>query len=284
MFVFKRNQIIITVLVFMIAIAAYLNIKEPATSVTPNVVNNTADATLDVADNDFFSQFTDKESIDTLPPDDMDNAQSAMKQTEEVAVATDAAQVAKETPATTPQATTETTPVATPNDKVTSATNQVETIQAVITKKNVENLNDTSVPASKTMEVSYFVEEKMLREQSRAAQVEQLTQYVANENLDKESKSKAAQNLLVIQQRIEKESSAESLLRAKGFKDVFVRMDEETVDVVINKAELTDEEIAQIEEIVHRKTGYGVGQIRITPLNGNATASENQEDKATATK
>lgn len=267
MFVFKRNQIIITVLVFMIAIAAYLNIKEPSTAVTPNVVDSTTEGKMDMADNDFFSQFEGNEAIDTLPPDEVADTKPVMNDNQNVETITDDMKVAKETPQED----------AKPKQDTKEVPGQNEVIQAVITKKNAENLSDTTVPASKTMEVSYFVEEKMLREQSRAAQVEELTQYVDNENLDKESKAKAAQNLLAIQQRIEKESSAESLLRAKGFKDVFVRMDEETVDVVVNKTELTDEEIAQIEEIVHRKTGYAVGQIRITPLNASATTAAKPE-------
>ncbi len=134
--------------------------------------------------------------------------------------------------------------------------------QVIIAKKEPT----TSVVEQKAVEVSYFAEEKMLREQSRAAQIEQLTEYVADQNLDADTKAKAAENLLLIQDRIEKESSAESLLRAKGFKDVFVRMDSQTVDVVINASTLTDEQVAQIEEIVQRKTGYTVGQVKIAFL------------------
>ena len=53
-------------------------------------------------------------------------------------------------------------------------------------------------------------------------------------------------------ERIEKETSAEALLKAKGFEEVYVRIDDDTVDVVVNKAELTDSEIAQIEETLRK--------------------------------
>ena len=42
--------------------------------------------------------------------------------------------------------------------------------------------------------------------------------------------------------------------------------------MVVSKSELSDTDIAQIEEIVNRKTGFSVGKIKITPLN---TAVEN---------
>jgi len=43
-------------------------------------------------------------------------------------------------------------------------------------------------------------------------------------------------------------------------------MDDETVDVVVDKDTLTDAEVAQIEDIVKRKTGMDASQIRINTL------------------
>ena len=83
-----------------------------------------------------------------------------------------------------------------------------------------------------------------------------------NEKLDTEKKNEVTTAMLQIQQRIEKETAAESMIEAKGFKEVYVRIDVDTVD----KAELTDAEVAQIEDIVKRKTGVSADKIRITPL------------------
>ena len=87
-----------------------------------------------------------------------------------------------------------------------------------------------------------------------------------NEKLDTEKKNEVTTAMLQIQQRIEKETAAESMIEAKGFKEVYVRIDDDTVDVVVDKAELTDAEVAQIEDIVKRKTGVSADKIRITPL------------------
>lgn len=274
MFEFKRNHIIVTVLVFMIAIAAYLSFTTPD-AVTPNVTAVDQDkVSAEVAelpmDKDFFNEFNEME---TLPPDMEEGVVSEQAATQKA--------VTDETVADA-LATDQTAEVAAlPEQEDIHSIDKVQDMQVTITKKEANQVADNSVLVSKkekegkTLEVSYFLEEKMLREQSRAAQVEQLTEYVANEKLDKETKAKAAENLLLIQDRIEKESGAESLLRAKGFKDVFVRMDNDTVDVVVNKTELTDEEVAQIEEIVHRKTGYSVMNIKITPLNLKEEVKEN---------
>lgn len=254
MFQFKRNQIIVTVLVFMIAIAAYLGLSEPSMTTTPEIVKANQEEEMDFTleemtpDGDFFDQFA---VMETLPPDE----DVVLPEEENVAIPEDeVALIGEEVEQAAP-----------------AASNQV-----IITKKNVDQSMEASsgdIVTGKTVGVSYFAEERMLREQSRATQIEQLTEYVANDEMDQESKSKAAKSLLVIQDRIEKETSAESLLRAKGFKDVFVRMDDDTVDVVINAEKLTDEEIAQIEEIVNRKTGYKMGQIKISCLKVNAQSN-----------
>ncbi|MDF2594278.1 MAG: hypothetical protein K0R69_619, partial [Clostridia bacterium] len=219
-----------------------------------------------VEEKDFFEGY---DEIETLPPD-MDSELF----TEEMINGTDEMQTADSNE----QGNTEIT------DPTVAATHieEPQSFAAIITKKNAliadknESGQENTVAVDKNLDVSYFVEEKMLREQSRAMQVEELTQYVANENLDKEAKSKAAENLLAIQERIEKESSAEALLRAKGFKEVYVRIDDNSVDVVVNKENLSESDIAQIEEIVNRKTGYSVGKIKITPLKGIAKEEVNQ--------
>jgi len=53
-------------------------------------------------------------------------------------------------------------------------------------------------------------------------------------------------------------------LEAKGFADPIVNISENEVDVVINAISVTDQQIAQIEDIVTRKTGYEVEDITIT--------------------
>ncbi len=111
---------------------------------------------------------------------------------------------------------------------------------------------------------SYFVDAKLEREQARAKEKDFLLELTENETLDSSKRNEAADEILKIQQRIEKETAAEALIESKGFKNAYVRIDNETVDVVVDKAELTDSEIAQIEDIVKRKTGYDASQIRIS--------------------
>jgi stage III sporulation protein AH len=115
-------------------------------------------------------------------------------------------------------------------------------------------------------ESSYFVQAKLNREQARASEKNILTEMINNTNLEQEQKAKAAEGIMEIQKRIEKETAAEAMIEAKGFKEVYVRIDDNSVDVVVNKEALTDAEIAQIEDIVKRKTGMSDDQIHISPM------------------
>ena len=94
----------------------------------------------------------------------------------------------------------------------------------------------------------------------------QATEMINNTNVDDTKKQECADNLLEIQQRIEKETAAEAMIESKGFSEAYVRIDDDTVDVVVNKSELTDTELAQIMDIVTRKTGMSESQVRISPL------------------
>ena len=112
----------------------------------------------------------------------------------------------------------------------------------------------------------FFAEAKLDREQSRAKQKDILTEMIDNENVSKEQKDECGSSMMELQQRIEKETAAEAMIKSKGFAEVYVRMDDETVDVVVDKPNLEQGELAQIEDIVKRKTGFEADKIRINSL------------------
>ncbi|MCI5678813.1 MAG: SpoIIIAH-like family protein [Bacteroidales bacterium] len=122
------------------------------------------------------------------------------------------------------------------------------------------------VSASGMTGSEYFAEAKLDREQSRSKQKDILTEMLNNENISQEQKDKCSENMMQLQERIEKETAAEAMIESKGFKEAYVRIDDDTVDVVVDKDTLTDAEVAQIEDIVKRKTGMEPSKIRINTL------------------
>ncbi|MGF0034093.1 SpoIIIAH-like family protein [Bariatricus sp. SGI.154] len=110
-------------------------------------------------------------------------------------------------------------------------------------------------------------EAKVTREQVRAKNKESLLEIIDNENLSDEQKQDAVNQMVAMTELAEKEAAAETLLASKGFDEVVVSLTADTADVVVNAAELSDANRAQIEDIVTRKTGVAAQNIVITPVN-----------------
>jgi len=215
-FAVKRNHVIISALVVMIAVAGYLNFMD-----------NTRGGEGSFA-------VTSSNEIMALVMDDMLGQEVAVVNT-----TLDEAGVL---------GTTHYTGIAT----MAQDSQQTEAGAAVF----VNSVNDSS----------FFIQAKLNREQARSSQVESLTEMINNMNIVQEQRSQTAAHLLEIQARIERETAAEALIEAKGFSEVYVRIGENSVDVVVDKPELTDAEIAQIEDVIRRKTGFALEQIFISPL------------------
>ena len=89
---------------------------------------------------------------------------------------------------------------------------------------------------------------------------------INNDNISEEKKNECTDSMIEIQSRIEKETAAEAMIKSKGFNEAYVRIDDETVDVVVQKESLSEAETAQIMDIVKRKTGMADDKIRISTL------------------
>lgn len=126
-----------------------------------------------------------------------------------------------------------------------------------------------AVMVSNNVGKSYFEEAKLSREQTRAKNKETLTDLVNNKNVTDAQKEKAMNEIMKMTTVSEKETAAENLLAAKGFEEAVVTILEDSVDVVVNAEELTEQQIAQIEDVVKRKTECSADKIVISPVGKN---------------
>lgn len=220
MFAVKKNQVIITALVAMIAAAGYLNYIDSA----PQKANEV--------------MLTDNSDI------------ALVGDSNNVAVTDDNPEIAAAESTTSGSTSSE------KNEEKTTNFNKAE----------ADSDAGAAVFVNSSTDTSYFVQAKLDREQSRAKQKDMLNEMLNNEKATSEQKNEATTAMLQIQKRIEKENAAEDMLKAKGFSEVYVRIDDDTVDVVVDKEKLTDTEIAQIEDTIKRKTGLPADKIRITPF------------------
>ncbi len=114
--------------------------------------------------------------------------------------------------------------------------------------------------------VAMLSEAKLLKEQVRAKNKETLLEIINSDGLSDEQKQEAVNTMVQMTAIAEKEAAAEILLEAKGFSDVVVSINDGAVDVVVNALTLTDVQRAQIEDIVKRKTEIGAENIVISTV------------------
>ena len=106
-----------------------------------------------------------------------------------------------------------------------------------------------------TSSVTSLSSAKLMKEQTRAKNKETLLEIINSTTISEEQKQTAIEGMIQLTDIAEKETAAEILLEAKGFNDVVVSISDSGVDVVVNAETLTDAQCAQIEDIVTRKTG-----------------------------
>ena len=230
--IFKKNQIIITALALMICAAGYLQFSDAGED-KEGSAGNTGDYQYNVSDNDR----TEEEDYEGVTI----NVGALGSGTETADM--DSADI----------------------DVIDVSGKGSETADKEDGFKDEdEHQVGEAVMVSTTLHGNFTNNARLVREQRRAQSKETLMGIIDNEALSEEQKQSAVETLVNLTSIAEKENAAELLLEAKGFADPIVNISENEVDVVINAVSVTDQQIAQIEDIVTRKTGFEVEDITIT--------------------
>jgi len=124
----------------------------------------------------------------------------------------------------------------------------------------------TAVFVSATTESPFFVQARLSREQDRSRQKETLTTLMNSPDADAATRALSGEAIVELTRRIEKEGAAETALMARGFGESYVRINDNWVEVIINRPVITDQELAQLEEVVTRHTQASVSQIRLSSV------------------
>lgn len=129
-------------------------------------------------------------------------------------------------------------------------------------------VEDGEVPgeAVLTQSSAIIASAKNDKAQTRAQNEAMLQEIIDNANITEVEKQEAVSKMVAIAENSEMETAAETLLQAKGFTNVMVSITDNSVDVVVEAEELTDTQLAQIADIIKRKTGISNDKIVITPV------------------
>jgi len=236
----KRNQIMITALALMIAIAGYLNFAgnqmedELAVAGITDTEEEDITALLDLSEEDIASDII---SLDS----DAEEAENYLDDT------------------------------LTLTDTISNVT--IDTASAALEDEDIlgsEDVLDGSVPGeavyTSTQAVSSLAGVKLIKEQTRAKNKETLLEIINSTSLSESQKQDAVNSMMELTEIAEKEMAAEILLESKGFDGAVVSVNGDMADVVVCTDALDDAKLAQIEDIVVRKTGIEPANIIISAM------------------
>lgn len=156
------------------------------------------------------------------------------------------------------------------NQQETTESQETDPVSGDILSNDAEpddSLNDPGAMVFTSNVTSQFIiSAKLEREQVRATDKESLLGIINNEELSQEVKAEAVSKMVELTDASEREAAAELLLEAKGFENVIVSISGNQVDVVVEKEELSQTELAQIEDVVKRKTECSINDLTITSV------------------
>ena len=117
--------------------------------------------------------------------------------------------------------------------------------------------------SSGVVQVGFFESFRNERNTARSQEIAYIDTII-EQGADAETMADAQQQKLSIVDGMEKEMTIESLLKAKGFTDAAVTLHTGSVNVILSAESLTDEQVAQVLDIVMRETGEGAENIKVT--------------------
>lgn len=259
--IFRKNQIIITTLAVMIAVAGYLNYSGTmlGTNETSTQSENKNDKNKEVVNTDDVDQVSDNQMSDISEEDIFTDTEDPNVKVQ--ANATEKKEDKKITES-----------IDKKKDNEKKEDSNIKKKDAKDNEKEKKKNNENSVPGEAVLtsspfsDVNFIAEAKLTREQVRSKNKEVLLEVINNKNVTDDQKQSAIDGMLKMTENSEREMAAEVLLEAKGIKDAVVTITDNTADVVVNMSEVTDAKRAQIEDVMKRKTGVSAENIVITPI------------------
>lgn len=109
----------------------------------------------------------------------------------------------------------------------------------------------------------YFIETKITRTNSYAEQIESYEAILTSANVSEEQRSEAQKEIKNINDLRNAITICENLIKLKGIDNVVLLVNGESVNVIVDEDDLTDAQIAQIQNIVVHELGAEVEDIHI---------------------
>ncbi|MFZ5353559.1 MAG: SpoIIIAH-like family protein [Bacillota bacterium] len=145
--------------------------------------------------------------------------------------------------------------------------NPFEQTSSVAVVENPEQNAQEAIGTAKSASAAFFAEYRLEREKNRSREVEMWEDIINSQNTEKTFKEMAQNELVKIVALTEKEMIIEKLIISRGFNDALVFITDDSATVIVETKELNQQQVAQIQDIVVRKTKLDPSAIKIMTKN-----------------
>ncbi|MCI8700530.1 MAG: SpoIIIAH-like family protein [Clostridia bacterium] len=241
-----KNQIIIYVIAFMLVTAGYLNYTE-RNSVEVSSENNQNRTDENIGDAKLVnSNDTVQENYNNGEEKQSKNDENNKKDNNDEKVSNNESDIK--------------------NEKDSKEQNNINGTNSKADSKN-ENNNDknetVTTNSNKTNSSDYFTSSKMERDNMYSQMLENYQKMLNNTNISEDQKSIASQEIKNINNTKNSIMICENLITTKGFENVVIFVNGNSVNVVVKSNKLEQEQVAQIQNIITREINTEIENIHI---------------------
>ncbi len=128
------------------------------------------------------------------------------------------------------------------------------------------NSENTDQEAQAVASTNYFTQAKMEKDNSRSEALEILEKTAKNQEFDQEIRKKAQQEILDTAKNVEKETAIENAAKAKGYNEISVYIDGESVDIMVKKKDFSEEDAMILKDIASSELGVDPSGVKIVEV------------------
>ncbi len=155
----------------------------------------------------------------------------------------------------------------------TNLSNSIEntiTEESILTVENIisneENVVQTNVEPKENKE-EYFTNSRLEREKMYSQMLESYQKILDSGTVSDKQKEAAQVEIDKINKNKNAIMISENLIKTKGFEDVIIFINDDSVNVILKKQELSKEDIAQVQNIIAREMNKTLEDIHISNEN-----------------
>lgn len=143
------------------------------------------------------------------------------------------------------------------------AVTEEQTTQVAVTTDENKTNNDKKDTTNSSQD-SYFVTSKLERANMYSQTIANYQKVLDSQNVSEEQRAITTQEITKVTQTQNAIMICENLLLAKGFDKSIIFVNDKSISVIIGKESLSQEEIAQIQNIIARELNAEVNDIHIS--------------------